>query len=113
VSGPAIGQRAWADSWPSVGQAVGMAEDLGRARPHDPRQWSAVNGKRIVYGVDFVGAQVDPPGQQERTVGGQGTHDKVVARAAVKSAGRRGAIPSCYECIEGTYERPMIAPSLD
>jgi hypothetical protein len=31
----------------------------------------------------------------------------------VKSAGRRGAIPSCYECIEGTYERPMIAPSLD
>jgi hypothetical protein len=27
--------------------------------------------------------------------------------------GCRAAIPSCYECIEGTYERPMIAPSLD
>jgi hypothetical protein len=25
----------------------------------------------------------------------------------------RAALPSCYECIEGTYERPMIAPSLD
>jgi hypothetical protein len=37
----------------------------------------------------------------------------VVLQSAVESAACRAATPSSYECIEGTYDRPMIAPSLD